>query len=221
VHAAITSAAVARAWTRAIEVAHQEVVAALSGQGNSAIGVRNGQVVISRPILTLVKEDLSARGFTLVSSIPAVNPTLALFPYRDLATAQAGYRLAGDLKIVLPIAVLVLVIGVVLIRHLHLTRALVGLFVGLTWIVQGLSALVGGVAGGAREGRAWWITFGAVSLIAGIVVTATPASSLTVLAVLLGVSSIIMGILQIIGGFMLRRVVSTHESLPTSQQAVP
>ena len=104
---------------------------------------------------------------------------------------------------------LFIVIGVVLIRHLHLTLALVGLFVGLTWIVQGVTALIGGIADGAREGRAWWITFGAVSLIAGIVVTATPVSSLTVLAVLLGIWFIIMGIFEIIGGLMLRRMVST------------
>ncbi len=107
---------------------------------------------------------------------------------------------------------LFLVIGVVLIRHLHLTRALIGLFVGLTWVVQGVTALIGGIAGGAREGRAWWIAFGAVSLIAGIVVTATPVSSLTVLAVLLGVWSIVMGVFEIIGGLILRRMVSTREA---------
>jgi uncharacterized membrane protein HdeD (DUF308 family) len=106
---------------------------------------------------------------------------------------------------------LFIVIGVVLIRHLHLSLALVGLFVGLSWVVQGVTALIGGIAGGAREGRAWWITFGAVSLIAGIVVTATPVSSLTVLAVLLGIWFIIMGIFEIIGGLMLRRMVSTNK----------
>ncbi len=107
---------------------------------------------------------------------------------------------------------LFIVIGVVLIRHLHLTRALIGLFVGLTWVVQGVTALIGGIAGGAREGRAWWIAFGVVSLIAGIVVTATPVSSLTVLAVLLGVWSIVMGVFEIIGGLILRRMVSTREA---------
>jgi uncharacterized membrane protein HdeD (DUF308 family) len=99
---------------------------------------------------------------------------------------------------------LFVVIGVVLIRHLHLTRSLIGLIIGITWIVQGLAALIGGIGGGAREGRAWWIVFGVVSLIAGIVVAATPASSLTVLAVLLGIWFIIMGIFEIIGGFILR-----------------
>jgi len=102
---------------------------------------------------------------------------------------------------------LFVVIGVVLIRHLHLTRSLIGLIVGITWIVQGLAALIGGIGGGVREGRAWWIVFGLVSLIAGIVVAATPADSLTVLAVLLGIWFIIMGIFEIIGGFILRHAV--------------
>ena len=102
---------------------------------------------------------------------------------------------------------LFIVIGVVLIRHLHLTRALIGLIIGITWIVQGLAALIAGISGGAREGRAWWIIFGVVSLIAGIVVAAAPASSLTALAVLLGIWFIVMGIIEIIGGFMLRRAL--------------
>jgi uncharacterized membrane protein HdeD (DUF308 family) len=102
---------------------------------------------------------------------------------------------------------LFIVIGVVLIRHLHLTRSLIGLIIGITWIVQGLAALIGGIGGGAREGRAWWIVFGVISLIAGIVVAATPADSLTVLAVLLGIWFIIMGVLEIIGGFILRHAV--------------
>jgi uncharacterized membrane protein HdeD (DUF308 family) len=106
---------------------------------------------------------------------------------------------------------LFIVVGVVLIRHLHLTRALIGLIIGITWIVQGLAALIGGISGGVREGRAWWITFGVVSLIAGIVVAAAPASSLNVLAVLLGIWFIVMGIFEIIGGFVLRHALRATE----------
>ena len=106
---------------------------------------------------------------------------------------------------------LFIVIGVILIRHLHLTRALIGLFIGITWIVQGLGALIAGAAGGARGGRGWWIAFGLVSIVAGIVVVATPTSSLNVLAVLLGIWFIIMGIFEIAGGFMLRRALRTTQ----------
>jgi uncharacterized membrane protein HdeD (DUF308 family) len=109
---------------------------------------------------------------------------------------------------------LFIVIGVVLIRHLHLTRSLIGLLIGITWIVQGLTALIGGISGGVREGRAWWIIFGVVILIAGIVVAVTPASSLNVLAVLLGIWFVIMGIFEIIGGLLLRRALREADKTP-------
>jgi uncharacterized membrane protein HdeD (DUF308 family) len=102
---------------------------------------------------------------------------------------------------------LYVVIGVVLIRHLHLTVAIIGLIVGLTWIVQGLAALFGGAAG-SREGRGWWIFFGIVSVAAGIVVVAAPVSSVTVLAVLLGIWFIVMGLFEIVAAFIIRRAVS-------------
>ena len=112
---------------------------------------------------------------------------------------------------------LFIVIGVVLIRHLHLTRALIGLFIGITWIVQGLAALIGGVSS-ARAGRGWLIAFGVISVIAGIVVAATPASSLDVLATLLGIWFVIMGIFEIAGGFVLRHALrddlGTRERTP-------
>ena len=111
---------------------------------------------------------------------------------------------------------LFVVVGVILIRHLHLTRSIIGLIIGITWIVQGLTALIGGLSGGVREGRAWWIVFGVISLIAGIVVTATPASSLNVLAVLLGIWFIIMGILEIIGGFLLRHALRVADRTMTN-----
>jgi uncharacterized membrane protein HdeD (DUF308 family) len=106
---------------------------------------------------------------------------------------------------------LYVVIGVVLIRHLHLTVAFIGLIVGLTWIVQGLSAMFGGI-GGSREGRGWWIFFGIVSLIAGIVVVSDPISSITVLAVLIGIWFIVMGLFEVIAAFIIRRALSESAS---------
>jgi uncharacterized membrane protein HdeD (DUF308 family) len=102
---------------------------------------------------------------------------------------------------------LFVVIGVVLIRHLHLTVALIGLVIGITWVVQGLTALIGGLSGGVREGKAWWIAFGVISVIAGIVVVSAPVTSVNALAVLLGIWFIIMGIFEIVAGFLLRRAI--------------
>ncbi len=106
---------------------------------------------------------------------------------------------------------LFIALGVVLIRHLHVTIAIIGLIIGIAWIIQGVVALIGGISGSVREGRGWWIAFGVISLIAGIVVAASPVTSVNVLAVLLGIWFIVMGIFQIVAGFTIRHRIRTLE----------
>ncbi|MGO9728826.1 MAG: hypothetical protein ACLPN6_26375 [Streptosporangiaceae bacterium] len=131
VHKIVTSARFAHVWLQVNTVAHQELVKALSGQGGGAIAVSNGQVTIDlAPFIAIIKQDLSARGFTLINSLPTIHPTLALFSARDLVRAQTLYRLINDLKIVLPILSLLLMgLGVYVARGHR--RALVGAGLGL------------------------------------------------------------------------------------------
>ena len=114
---------------------------------------------------------------------------------------------------------LFIVAGVILIRHLSLTVAIIGLFVGLAWIVQGVVAIVAGLSGGSRQGRGWWIVFGLISLIAGIVVATAPISSLTTLAVLLGIWFIVMGVFEIAGALILRH--GLHAASPSAAHPRP
>ncbi len=103
--------------------------------------------------------------------------------------------------------VVFIVFGAILVSHLHLTIRLIGVFVGITWIAQGLAALAGGFTRRSRERRGWWVIFGIVSLAAGIVVAVAPVHSLSALAVLLGIWFIVMGIFELIGGFLLRHAL--------------
>src|SRR5690348_14549456 len=107
---------------------------------------------------------------------------------------------------------LLIVIGVVMIRHLHLTVGIIGLIVGISWIVQGVSALAAGFGGAPHEGRGWWIFFGFISLIGGIVIAAVPVASVTALAVLIGIWFIVAGLFEIVAGFMLRSAVTRAKS---------
>lgn len=131
VHKIVTGPRFAQAWVQANTLVHQELVKALSGQGSSSVSVKNGQVVLALgPFIDVVKQDLVKRGFSLVSKIPAVNPTLTLFSAKYLVKAQTGYRLINDLKIVLPIlTLLLLALGVFAARGRR--RALIGAGLGL------------------------------------------------------------------------------------------
>ena len=151
---------------------------------------------------------------------------LALVQARSRGTVWASRRRVSPSgtrrwRVWLGIAgLLLVVIGVILIRHLNLTVALVGLVIGVTWIVQGLASLVTAFSGGTGERRGWWIFFGLISLIAGIVVTAVPTTSVTVLAVLVGIWFIVTGLVEIVGGFMQRHAASNSQASPGQPGAV-
>jgi hypothetical protein len=141
VHKVITSERFANAWVEVNRVAHQTLVQALSGQGGS-ITVSNGQVTLDlAPFIAIVKQDLVERGFTLVNSLPPIHPTIALFSSKTLVQAQTLYRLINDLKIVLPIATLVLIAAGVYIARDH-RRALIGAGLGFAASMLVLGALL-------------------------------------------------------------------------------
>ena len=114
---------------------------------------------------------------------------------------------------------LLIVIGVVMLRHLHLTVALIGLIIGITWIVQGVTALIVSFSGGSREGGGWWIFFGIFSLVGGIVITAVPTESVKVLAVLIGIWFIFQGLFEIAGGLRIRQAVRRPQSTDATATA--
>jgi hypothetical protein len=129
VHKIVTGPRFAHAWIQVNTVAHQALTKVLSGQGKT-VTIRNGQVVIDlAPFIDIVKQNLSARGFTLVNKLPPIHPQLALFSAKNLDKAQALYRLINDLKIVLPILSLLLIgLGVWAARGHR--RALIGAGLG-------------------------------------------------------------------------------------------
>jgi hypothetical protein len=143
VHKIVTSDRFANTWIQVNTVAHQTLVQALSGS-NGAVTVSNGQVTIDlAPFIAIVKQNLAARGFTLVNSLPPIHPTLALFSSKTLVQAQTLYRLVNDLKFVLPILSLVLIAAGVYIARGH-RRALIGAGLGFaaSMLVLGAALLV-------------------------------------------------------------------------------
>jgi uncharacterized membrane protein HdeD (DUF308 family) len=172
------------------------VVAASGWQGTLFIGVVTlilGIIVTAHPSGSL---NVIA---VLLGVLAIVSGIFALVRAFDRAERHRTWQAISGLLFV--------VIGVVLIRHLSLTVAAIGLLVGISWIVQGVSAIVGAFTGVGRV-RGWWAVFGIISLIAGIVVVASPVTSVTVLAVLLGIWFIVMGVFEIALAFIIRHALS-------------
>jgi uncharacterized membrane protein HdeD (DUF308 family) len=107
--------------------------------------------------------------------------------------------------------------GIVFIRHLQFSLALIGLIVGFSWVIQGVSALIGGITHRGGMGG-WSVFFGIVSLIAGIVVISTPIVSIAVLATFLGIWFAVIGVFEMTDAFMSRH---TWDQAATRQVNVP
>ncbi|HEX6932888.1 MAG TPA: hypothetical protein VF162_12140 [Streptosporangiaceae bacterium] len=139
----IASDQVRRLWVQSNRRIHQQLVLALSGK-KSEITVSNGQVVVGLgPIVDQVKHNLAARGLTIVSKLPPINPTYPLFSAKYLVKAQSLYRVVTALKWILPFLALACLAAGIYVARRH-RRALVAAGLGLaaSMIVLGVALAI-------------------------------------------------------------------------------
>ena len=105
----VASQAFADAWEEANRVAHNQMVAILTGETGGAVEVNGDAVQLNlAPLIDDVKQRLEAAGFTLASRIPAVTTEITLFQSADLTKAQTAFRLLNTAARALPIIALIL-----------------------------------------------------------------------------------------------------------------
>jgi hypothetical protein len=127
----VASDAFADAWVQANRVAHDELVAALTGQGGGAVTVANDTVSLNlAPFIQTVKARLVEAGFSVAARIPAVNASFVLFQSQDITRARSAFNLLNALGIWLPILALVLLALGVYVARDH-RRALVAAALGV------------------------------------------------------------------------------------------
>jgi len=112
--------------------------------------------------------------------------------------------------------------GLVLLRHLHLSIALIGLFIGFTWVIQGIASLIDAASSRRRRtATGWSVLFGLLSLVAGIVVISAPITSVGALTIFMGIWLIILGLMEMLGAFVIRRATDTAERPDGGEVSVP
>jgi uncharacterized membrane protein HdeD (DUF308 family) len=92
--------------------------------------------------------------------------------------------------------------GVVMMANLGAAAAVIAVFltvtVGVLWLFDGIMALT---IAGKSENKTWTVIYGVLSLIAGFTLMFSPLLSAVTLWLLLGVSMVVMGIVQVIRAF--------------------
>jgi hypothetical protein len=119
------------AWVEANRVAHEELVATLTGTQDGAIQVDEGTVSVNiAPFVQVVKDRLVDRGFEVAERIPDVQASFVVLQSADLARAQSLFAVLDTLGTVFPFIVLAVLAGGVLLAP-DRRRALVGAGLGL------------------------------------------------------------------------------------------
>jgi uncharacterized membrane protein HdeD (DUF308 family) len=108
------------------------------------------------------------------------------------------------------------ILGVLAFRHFdegYWAILLLAIWIGIGFILRGVSATAVAISDRQFPGRGWTIFFGVISMIAGIVVLAYPFDSIVTLALVVGIWLIILGVMEIISGFGMRNDAKKVEKL--------
>ncbi|MFL5517333.1 MAG: HdeD family acid-resistance protein [Gemmatimonadales bacterium] len=103
--------------------------------------------------------------------------------------------------------VLLLLLGVAALRWPGATLAVLVLWIGAGFLVNGVFALVAALAGRDVEGRGWLVLEGALGVLAGLVTLMNPGFTGIVLLWLLAGWAILSGIIQVVAAVRFRRVI--------------
>lgn len=163
----------------------------------TALGV-GGVLAVIVGILILVWPGKTA---AVVAAIIAIYAIVAGLVYAGLgifSKTKGGWARVGHILL----GILFIIAGVVALFNLTATTAwlavFIGILVGIMWIVEGIVAL--STLGDAAS-KGWSIFFAILSIVAGLVVLFSPVWGAVVLWWLLGISLVVLGIINIVRAF--------------------
>jgi uncharacterized membrane protein HdeD (DUF308 family) len=133
---------------------------------------------------------------------------LVIYGIYRFITAFGYEDLTGGMRVLYAIiGMLSLIVGLIAIRHVGLTLAVLAVMLGVFWVVNGtLEIFTAAGAPAGTPGRGWTGTIGVLSVLAGIIVLAYPGISLLTLAAVMGAWFLVLGIMEIVTASQLRSV---------------
>lgn len=163
----------------------------------TALGV-GGVVSLLVGILILVWPGKTAAVVAAIIAIYAIVGGLVYAGLGIFSKVMGGWARVGHIIL----GIVFVVAGVLMFANLGLAVATLAIFlgvvVGIMWIVEGVVALTT-LSDSASKG--WSIFFAIISILAGIVLFFSPLFGAVVLWWLLGISMVVLGLIQIVRAF--------------------
>jgi uncharacterized membrane protein HdeD (DUF308 family) len=98
-----------------------------------------------------------------------------------------------------------LILAVLAFRHLYDAVLLLAIWIGVGFIFRGVATTVSAISDPTLPGRGWNVFVGAISLIAGVVIMASPFESIQTLALVVGIWLIVLGVMEVVAAIAIRK----------------
>lgn len=105
-----------------------------------------------------------------------------------------------------------LLLGLICFRGAAESLLLLALWIGFGWLLRGIMMVAVAVSTEDLPARGWQVFFGAITLVAGIVLIVSPFGSLAALTVVAGVWLIVLGVAEVVHAASIR---SSTTQFPT------
>ncbi|WP_200828320.1 HdeD family acid-resistance protein [Mycobacterium sp. 3519A] len=106
-----------------------------------------------------------------------------------------------------------LILAVLCFRSLADSILLLAIWIGVGFIFRGVATAVSAISDPTLPGRAWEIFIGVISLIAGVVMLASPFESIATLTLVVGVWLVVLGVFEVVSAFGIRKASKNATSL--------
>ncbi|MFI6367780.1 HdeD family acid-resistance protein [Nocardia sp. NPDC050630] len=144
-------------------------------------------------------------GVTLLAAGIIFGIYLVVSGFLQLVAAFGTHTSPGIRVLAFISGVLSIIIGVFCFRDELESILLLGLWIGIGWLFRGVALLMAAISEPTLPGRGWEGLFGIITAIGGVVLIAWPVASVATLALVAGWWLIILGIMEIVTSFGVRK----------------
>ena len=139
-------------------------------------------------------------------SDPQVEYSKRLETYQAMVAAKNRVHIrVGNSKLAVVAAALAVLAFKDIGEESPMAILLLAIWIAVGFIFRGVSTAVTAISDPGVPGRGWAIFFGVISILAGIVVMASPIDSLVLLAWVVGIWLVVMGVFEIGSAFSIRK----------------
>jgi uncharacterized membrane protein HdeD (DUF308 family) len=160
---------------------------------SGVLAVILGILVLAWPGITIVIAAIFFGAYLLVTGIAQVIFAFSLH-------VSAGGRVLLFIS-----GAAALILAVLCFRSLEESILLLAIWIGVGFIFRGVATAVSAISDPTLPGRAWEIFIGVISLVAGIVMLASPFESIATLTIVVGIWLIVIGVFEVVSAFGIRK----------------